>query len=423
MANQFNFIKKKTTEIFGKRITKEAEMLADQMMADILNRELGEHIDTLVDMMIRGIPEASIYRYSIKREVINEFVNMAKTGIEPNLERAVRRAIKGHDDNTNQQRKNRDFVGGTRRTLTTEQIKNLERTIAQCAGFVKMMCGVSVNCAVTIAKNALDKIADVREASEYEGKPWTPHPNYKKYRVKGLFNQYENEKRNYYSYLLHPATGEVRFFDLKDMPEEARHKYKTMTNREYFEFWKSTGAHAYLKSQPLIGSLHNKFRLSLLNHGVPYPELVAWGLVGASVLELAQETWQRSMRSVQEACENLLFIQDIERIYKPFSPQRMSLAWQRALKELSPEADTYKLDDQEERNIAYGLNQLRELWISTDLPFDATIQAVDDYSDDIFATKGYAKKAMRELAEMHEDAIRDLEEQRKLCPTDNGQTN
>ena len=422
MANQFNIIKKKTTEIFGKRITKEAEMLTDQIMADILNRELGEHIDTLVDMMIRGIPEASIYRYSIKREVIKEFVNMAKTGIEPNLERAVRRAIKGHDDNTNQQRPNRDYVGGTRRTLTTEQIKNLEHTIAQCAGFVKMMCGVSVNCAVTIAKDALDKIADVRAASEYKEKPWNPHPNYKG-RTKALFNQYENEKHNYYSYLLYPANGEVRFFDLKDMPEEARRKYKTMTGREYFEFWKSTGAHAYLKSQPLIGSLHNKFRVSLTGHGVPRPELVAWGLVGASVLELAQETWQRAMRSVQEACDNLLILQDIERIYKPFSPQRMSIAWQRALKYLSPEADGYKLDDQETRNIALGLDQLRELWISTDLPFDATIQAVDDYSDDIFATKGYAKKAMRELAEMREDAIRDLEEQRKLCPPDSGQTN
>lgn len=418
MANQFNFIKKKTTEIFGKRITKEAEMLADQMMADILNRELGEHIDTLVDMMIRGIPEASIYRYSIKREVIKEFVNMAKTGIEPNLERAVRRAVKGHDDNTNQQRKNRDFVGATRRTLTTEQIKKLERTIAQCAGFVKMMCGVSVNCAVQIAKDALDKIADVRATSDYEVKPWHPHPNYKNYRVKGLFKQYEKEKRSYFSYLLYPATGEVRFFDLNDMPEEARHKYKDMTSREYFEFWQSTGALAYTRSKPLIGSLHNKFRLSLMNHGVPCPELVAWGLVGASVLELAQETWQRAMRSVQDACDNILMLEDIERIYKAFSPQRMSLAWQRALKALSPEADTYKLDDCETRNIALGLNQLRELWISTDLPFDATIQAVDDYSDDIFSTRGHARKAMRELAEMREDAIRDLEEQRKLCPTE-----
>jgi hypothetical protein len=313
--------------------------------------------------------------------------------------------------NTFKNNTRRDYVNATRRTLTTEQIKNLEHTIAQCSGFVKMMCGVSVNCAVTIAKDALDKIADVRAASEYKEKPWHPHPNYTNCYVKSLFNKYEKEKRNYYSNLLLPSTGEVRFFDLKDMPEEARRKYKEMTNREYFEFWKSTGAHAYLKSQPLIGSLHNKFRLSLLNHGVPYPELVAWGLVGASVLELAQETWQRTMRSVQEACDNLLILQDIERIYRAFSPQRMSLAWQKALKELSPEADNYKLNDQETRNIALGLDQLRELWISTDLPFDATIAAVDDYSDDIFATRGHAKKAMRQLAEMRQDAAHELEEQ------------
>lgn len=307
----------------------------------------------------------------------------------------------------------RDYVNATRTTVSAEKAKELEQTIAQCAGFVKMMCGVSVNCAVTIAKDALDKIADVRSDEDYEEKPWDPHPRYTNRYVKSLFNQYEKEKMNYYTNLLLPSTGEVRFFDLKDMPEEARRKYKEMTNREYFDFWKSTGAHAYLKSQPLVGSLHNKFRLSLTGHGVPRPELVAWGLVGASVLELAQETWERVVHSVQDACEYIITLEDIERIYRAFSPQRMSLAWQKALKELSPEADGYKLDDHETHNIVLGLNQLRELWISTDLPFDATIAAVDDYSDDIFATKGYAKKAMRELAEMRQDAAQELEEQLK----------
>jgi hypothetical protein len=342
--------------------------------------------------------------------------------VEPNhqftdeeLDEAIRLLYERYQRITSSRRKTfrRDFVGSTRRTLNTEQIKQLERTIAQCSGFVKMMCGVSVNCAVQIAKDALDKIADVRATSDYEVKPWQPHPNYKNYRVKGLFKQYEKEKRSYFSFLLYPPTGEVRFFNLNDMPEEARRKYKATTNREYFEFWQSTGSLAYQKSQPLIGSLHNKFRLSLTSHGVPCPELVAWGLVGASVLELAQETWQRSMRSVQDACENLLMLEDIERIYKAFSPQRMSLTWQRALKALSPEADTYKLDEHETHNIALGLNQLRELWISTDLPFDSTIQAIDDYSEDIFSTRGHAKKAMRELAEMRGDAIKNLENQRK----------
>ena len=32
---------------------------------------------------------------------------------------------------------------------------------------------------------------------------------------------------------------------------------------------------------------------------------------------------------------------------------------------------------------ALGLEQLRDLWVSSDLPFDATIQAVDDYNDEV----------------------------------------
>jgi hypothetical protein len=80
---------------------------------------------------------------------------------------------------------------------------------------------------------------------------------------------------------------------------------------------------------------------------------------------------------------------------------------------MAPDCDGYKLDSDEERNIAYGLDQLRELWISSDLPFDATIAAVEDYDEDIFRTRGEAKKSMRELAEMREDARREIEQMKR----------
>ena len=80
---------------------------------------------------------------------------------------------------------------------------------------------------------------------------------------------------------------------------------------------------------------------------------------------------------------------------------------------MAPDCDGYKLESDEERNIAYGLEQLRELWVSSDLPFDATIAAVEDYDEDIFRTRGEAKKSIRELSEMRNDARREIEEMKR----------
>ena len=47
------------------------------------------------------------------------------------------------------------------------------------------------------------------------------------------------------------------------------------------------------------------------------------------------------------------------------------------------------------------------------MPFDATIRAVEDYNEDIFRTRGEAKKSMRELAEMRDDARREIEQMKR----------
>jgi hypothetical protein len=77
---------------------------------------------------------------------------------------------------------------------------------------------------------------------------------------------------------------------------------------------------------------------------------------------------------------------------------------------MTKEVDDYKLDDDEERNIELGIEQLRELWMSVDLPFNSTIAAVEDFDRDIFRTRGEAKKSIRELTEMREDARQDRED-------------
>lgn len=277
--------------------------------------------------------------------------------------------------------------------------EELEQRVAQCAGFVKLMAGVANNAAIVIARDCHDKLKR--------------HPRYRQ-RAKQLFKaavigEYLRYRRN----LTNPQPDAIRFFNLNDMSAETRRRYGLISDALYFDFWEGSGALAYRKSQPLIGSLWNKFRLSMLDHGVPSADLVAWGLVGAAVLELAVTVWQRTMRSVFEACEGILTMEQVEKVYAPFCLVRLSAAWQRALKELAPETATYTLNNTEERNVVLGVEQLMELWISADLPFDSTIQAVEDFSDEIFSTKGHAKKAIRELSKMRNDAIRELEEENK----------
>ena len=93
MANPYNRIKQKTAEIFGQQIVDKADAMTHQVMADMLTKEIGKDVDKLVDAMVAKTPEALLYRDRLRHEIINEFVNEAKTGEEPNLERAVRRAI------------------------------------------------------------------------------------------------------------------------------------------------------------------------------------------------------------------------------------------------------------------------------------------------------------------------------------------
>lgn len=289
-------------------------------------------------------------------------------------------------------------------------IAELERTAAQVAGFVKMMTGVANNAALAIANDCLDKITDKRPKDSYIDTPRSPHPNYR-HNVKRMFEQAMRERDSYRKQLMYASGDGIRFFTVKDMPEDTRRKYGVVSDKTYFEFWEGTGSLAYQKSQPLIGSLWNKFRLSMLNHDVKHPEQVAWGLVGANMLELAVIIWQRTMKSSHEAFNGLLSMDYVKNLYRPFSLARMSNCWRQALALMAPEVSDYELDSVEDRNIQLGIEQIMELWISPDLPFDSTIQAVEDFQEDIFRTKGYAKKAMRELAEMRDAAIRDLSEQ------------
>ncbi len=273
----------------------------------------------------------------------------------------------------------------------------LNRQIDGCSGFVKMVCGVANNAAVMVARASCDEVRG-------RGHTNRPHPRYR-FDVRRQFQRFFDSWHEYEMRLLYPPYNKTRFFHVADMPEATRKIYGKMTDVQYFDFWKGTGVLAYQRSEVMLNSLHNKFRLSLEHHDVPYAQQVAWVMVAQSALELAVEIWNMAMRSCREVLPKEVSQKVIDDLWRDFSVRPQADEWYRAMMMLAPEINSYDLDNIEDRNIQLGLEQLRDIWISPDLPFDSTINAVKDFDRDIFRTRGEAKKAIRQLTEERNGAM------------------
>ncbi len=121
-------------------------------------------------------------------------------------------------------------------------VAEVERDIAQCSGFVKMMCGVANNCAYYVMMDALDHIRK--------------HPRYADKNIKRLFEGKPNSALDFYkryrNRLRWPMGDDIRFFHIADLTEEARRKYGApITDEQYFEFWEATGG-AGLRQEPTV---------------------------------------------------------------------------------------------------------------------------------------------------------------------------
>lgn len=349
-----------------------------------------------------------VSRYDINDGSYGEIFNLCHyyRGI---LYMGMENQVKDMERETGASRPQRNYVG--RRVMTQEENQQLTVLVGQMSGFVKIMMGVADNCALLVMRYAHDKISDLRDSESYKERPRRPHPNYR-HKAKMLFRKALEESVTWRTRLLNPSRDEVRFFHVDDIQPDARKKYGEMTDQEYFEFWQATGSRAYTECFPLVTSLWDKFRLSMQAHGIGHADQTAWGLTALTVLQLSVDSWNSTLLSVNDAMERRLSPAFMERIYRPFLLSRVADLWEQALIALSPETADYKLDSREERNIELGIRQLREKWISPTTPFDSLSGAVEDY-DDIFRTKGEMKKAMREIGELRDIAVRNAERSRR----------
>ena len=266
---------------------------------------------------------------------------------------------------------------------------------------VKVVMGVANGCALNIMMDCYTELSG--KAIDPKTGGYKPaHPKFR-HQVKAAYNQAVKEYHDYERGLVHTQTN--RFFHVADLSPKYRKIYGNITDAEYFEFWKGTSAKAYQVSRPLVTSLWNKYRLSLLNHGISHPDILAWPMVAQACLTIAETIYNHVVEDAIKACPRLQPHQ-VRTLFKDFSLHRVNEAWTRALDMTEPLH--YELEEVEERNINLGIIQLTETWANPDYMYDSVSESLPDYAE-IFRTKGEMKKALRNIEEVRAQTWENLE--------------
>lgn len=264
------------------------------------------------------------------------------------------------------------------------ELQRLYASVSTAASLVKLVCGVANNAAWLVCLEAHDRMKGHWRYNVRSSGGHTVGWSY--LRALKMYQQYERR-------LLYAT--ENRMFCVANMSPEVRRRYgDKLTDQQYYEFWTGLGADAYKRTRPMITSLQNKYRLSLLNHGIRDAELLSWAMVAQACLELAVKMYESSI--INTAKEHHVRRDIMDRIFGQFNLKEIARVWCRALEDTDPAADGYELEKLEERNIEVGIQQLEEAWSNPTTLYKATINSVDDYAE-IFRTKMEAKIAKAEI--------------------------
>lgn len=253
---------------------------------------------------------------------------------------------------------------------------------SRAAAIVKLSNGVSNNATLLVLLHAHDQVK--------------PLPRYRGH-VKRLFRQVFDDWKAYECKLKYAR--ENRMFHVDDLTPEHKKKYGDISDTEYFDFWQGCGFTAWEKTKPFITSLQNKYRLSLIQHDIKFPEQIAWVMTGQAALQICCAIWKSNI----ELCvkDFGLHRNIAEDVFGQFRLDDIAKRWERAMFELSPNAN-YNLDSIEERNIGMGIDQLFKQWAAIPLSLQSYFDTVDDYSE-VFRTQGYAKREKKEIRKLLND--------------------
>lgn len=265
---------------------------------------------------------------------------------------------------------------------------------SRAAAVVKLICGVANNAAWLVM---LDGYGHAKRCRRYG-------QSAKGGKVGTFFKRAINEFHDYERGLLRASTN--RMFHLSDMAESTRRKYGDITDDEYYEFWKGIGGVAYIKTKPLITSLQNKYRLSLVCHHIDEADHIAWVMTAQAAIDLSIAMYDSAIIECMNGFN--LPKRSLETVFGQFSLRRVSTVWRKGLMLIAPDTEFIDLDDVESKNIDHGLQQLMEAWMKPDLLYSSTSENIEDF-EEIFATKGFWKMALRDIAEIRAETLKELQ--------------
>ncbi len=279
-----------------------------------------------------------------------------------------------------------------KKRMSKQEYEDLAKRVYKAAALVKLVCGAGNNAAHGVMQDAMDH---AKQCSRFNMSIKGGH------RISYLFRKAFKLWDEYESNLLY--TSKNRMFHMADMSPEVRRRYGDITDEQYYEFWAGVGHSAYGKTRPLMTSLWNKYRLSLEHHGVKDAEHVAWVLTAAASLNLAVQLYQRAINQCETEMRVPRYI--LTSVFGQFDLTPVLKAWRTAVLALAPDSE-YPLESTERKNIEFGLTQLCDAWIDPTTLYTSTMQSVEDY-EDVFATQGHKKKALKEIAEVQEATERE----------------
>lgn len=276
--------------------------------------------------------------------------------------------------------------------------EDLELRFGRASSVMKLVTGVGNNAAWMVVLDAYDQVKKHRN--------WK-HQLKGGHTVKGYYKQAISTFHSYEKQLIYTNTN--RFFHVADMPEQTRRTYAAnLTDRQYYDMWASIGGAAYQKTRPLITSLWNKYRLSLIQHDIEQPDIMAWAMTATAALEMACTLYDMAIDDIVEGYE--LPRKLCQRVFKDFNLRTVTKLWEDAMNATDPKTDTYELTDLENRNIEHGLKQLGDAWLSLHTLYQSTAETLADY-DEVFRTKGFQKKALRSIADLEAETYKALEDE------------
>ena len=197
--------------------------------------------------------------------------------------------------------------------------EEIRKAVGNAAAIFKLVCGVGNNAAWVVMMEGYDH---ARRCKAFRKSLKGGHLVgwYFKKAVRS-FNDYERE-------LLTTKTN--RMFHVADMPDDVRRKYGNISDEEYYEFWKGVGGVAYAKTKPLITSLVNKYRVSLVQHSVKDAEHVAWVMAAQAAIDLSLALFESAAKECEVGLK--LHRKVIDEVFSQFSLKTVSKDWMRASK-------------------------------------------------------------------------------------------